>query len=198
PNAGKSTLLAALTAARPKIADYPFTTLSPNLGVAGSERRMIVADVPGLIHGAHEGRGLGLDFLRHVSRCRVLAYVVHLSAPDPSGDLDLIRSGVPAYAPELASRRTLVVATNADLPASAPPPPDVDVVVSGTVGSGLDELEARLDQMIAEAKAAEPSPEAYVVVRPAREAFSVAREGPSRFRVSGSRVERWVAEADMD
>jgi GTP-binding protein len=198
PNAGKSTILSRLTAATPKIADYPFTTLSPNVGVAGTDHRFVVADVPGLIEGAHEGRGLGLDFLRHVSRCRVLAYVVDLSAPDPSDDLEVVRSEVAAYDPELATRRSLVVGTKADLPASAPPPPDVDVVVSGTVGSGLDELEARLDRMVAEAKAAERPPEAYVVVRPAREAFSVAREGPSRFRVSGSRVERWVAEVDMD
>jgi GTP-binding protein len=167
------------------------------VGVAGRDQRFVVADVPGLIEGAHEGRGLGLAFLRHVSRCRVLAYVVDLSAPDPSRDLDVIRTEIAAYDPELARRPSLVVGTKADLPASAPPP-SVDLAVSGVTGAGIEELEARLDRMVAEARAAAPPPEAYVVVRPAREAFSVARMGPGRYRVSGSRVERWVAEVDMD
>ncbi|MFM7718941.1 MAG: Obg family GTPase, partial [Actinomycetota bacterium] len=87
PNAGKSTLLAALTAARPKIAAYPFTTLSPNLGVREGERRVVLADIPGLIEGAHEGRGLGDRFLRHVTRCRVLVLVVDLASEDPASDL---------------------------------------------------------------------------------------------------------------
>ena len=114
PNAGKSTLLAALTAARPKIAAYPFTTLQPNLGVAGRDERFVVADVPGLIEGAHEGRGLGLEFLRHVSRCRVLVYVVDL-AGDPAADLATVRAEVAAYDLELAGRRSVVVGTKRDL-----------------------------------------------------------------------------------
>jgi GTPase len=195
PNAGKSTLLAALTAARPKIADYPFTTLSPNLGVAGTEHRMIVADVPGLIHGAHEGRGLGLDFLRHVSRCRVLIYVVDLTTDDPAADLAAVRAEVAAYDPELTERPHLVVGTKADLE-HAPPPEEVDLVVSGVTGEGLDELGARLQAVVSTAIASEPERSSVVVVRPGRDPFTVRREGVG-FRVSGRRVERWVAETDM-
>jgi GTP-binding protein len=107
PNAGKSTLLAALTAAHPKIADYPFTTLTPNLGVADlGDERLVVADIPGLVEGAHEGRGLGHRFLRHVSRCRALALVVDLSSPDPGADLATVRSELEAYDSALAAART--------------------------------------------------------------------------------------------
>jgi GTP-binding protein len=121
PNAGKSTLLAALTAARPKIADYPFTTLTPNLGVADlGEQRLVVADIPGLVEGAHEGRGLGDRFLRHVSRCRALVLVVDLAAADPAADLGTVRAELEAYDPALAARPSLVVGTKADLA------PDVD------------------------------------------------------------------------
>jgi GTP-binding protein len=196
PNAGKSTLLSALTAARPKIADYPFTTLTPNLGVAGDEHRMVVADVPGLIHGAHEGRGLGLEFLRHVSRCRALVFVVDLSAEDPAGDLATVREEVGAYDPELVARPSLVVGTKADL-THAEPPPQIDLVVSGVSGLGLDELRTRLEGTVAAAIAAEPEQRRMVVVRPGRDPFTVRREGVG-FRVSGRGVERWVAETDME
>jgi GTP-binding protein len=195
PNAGKSTLLAALTAARPKIADYPFTTLAPNLGVAGGDHRMIVADVPGLIQGAHQGKGLGLDFLRHVSRCRVLIYVVDLTSDDPSGDLAAVRAEVSAYDPALAERPHLFAGTKADLE-HAPPPPDVDVVVSGVSGEGMEELGTRLQDVVSRAKAAEPTRTSVVVVRPGRDPFTVRREGVG-FRVSGRRIERLVAETDM-
>src|SRR5262249_44871392 len=195
PNAGKSTLLAALTAARPKIADYPFTTLSPNLGVAGSEHRLIVADVPGLIHGAHQGKGLGLEFLRHVSRCRVLVYVVDLTSADPAADLAAVREEVSAYDAELAERPHLIVGSKADLE-HAPPPPEIDLVVSGVSGEGLDELGARLQDAVSRAIEEEPERTHVVVVRPGRDPFTVRREGVG-FRVSGRRVERWVAETDM-
>ncbi len=183
PNAGKSTLLAALTAARPKIADYPFTTLSPNLGVAGTEHRMIVADVPGLIDGAHQGKGLGLDFLRHVSRCRVLVYVVDLTGDDPAADLAAVRAEVSAYDAELAERPNLVVGSKADLP-HAPPPPEIDLVVSGVSGEGLDGLGARLQDVVSGAVADEPERTSVVVVRPGRDPYTVRREGVG-FRVSG-------------
>ena len=203
PNAGKSTLLSRLTEARPKIAAYPFTTLSPNLGVArdaaqDGKGRFVVADVPGLIRGAHEGKGLGLTFLRHVSRCRVLVYVVDL-AGDPAADLATVRAEVRAFDRALAERRSLVVGTKADLvdDAGSGARAPIDVVVSALSGEGLEELGARLGEEVARARAAESSPALFVVLRPGRDAFTVSREG-ERFRVSGRRVERWVAEVDME
>lgn len=199
PNAGKSTLLSRLTAARPKIAPYPFTTLTPNLGVAGDEERFVVADVPGLIEGAHEGRGLGLEFLRHVARCLVLVYVVDLTAEDPSADLETVRREVEAFDPALGDRRSIVAGTKADLLPEWPsePPAGFDVVVSGTMGRGVDDLQAGIGAQVAAARAEEPPRRSFVVMRPARDPFMVVREG-ERFRVSGPRVERWVAEVDLD
>jgi GTPase len=197
PNAGKSTLLSRLTAARPKIADYPFTTIAPNLGVAGGDERFVVADVPGLIEGAHEGKGLGLDFLRHVSRCRVLVYVVDLSG-SPVEDLSAVRAEVEAYDPELLRRPSLVVGTKADLVGVGERLPEgFDVSVSGLTGQGVDELDRRLRVVVSDAAAQEPERTPYVVIRPAREPFMVRREGEG-FRVTGQRVERWVAEVDLD
>ncbi|MEO8054734.1 MAG: GTPase ObgE [Acidobacteriota bacterium] len=123
PNAGKSTLIAAISAARPKIADYPFTTLVPNLGVVSWDRfrTFVAADVPGLIAGAHEGHGLGIRFLKHVERSRLLAHLVDaasLSADDPAGDaetaIDTIENELAAFQPELARRERVLVATKAD------------------------------------------------------------------------------------
>jgi GTP-binding protein len=197
PNAGKSTLLAALTAARPKIAEYPFTTITPNLGVAGDDERFVVADIPGLIEGAHEGKGLGLDFLRHVSRCRVLVYVLDLTA-DPERDLRAVREEIASFDPDLAKRQSLVVGTKADLVETGSLDRRVvDVVTSGVTGEGIDELEQRIRQLVQKARRDGPPPAPFVVLRPARETFVVKREG-ERYRVSGPRVERWVAEADLD
>lgn len=199
PNAGKSTLLAALTAARPKIAPYPFTTLTPNLGVAeGEQDRFVLADVPGLVEGAHEGRGLGLTFLRHVSRARVLVYVVDLTG-DVSADLATVKGEVRTFDVALADRPSFVVGTKADLlqDPRADTRRSVDVVVSSVTGEGVRELKERLASLVGRARAEHPPRSPYVVLRPAREFFSVRREG-SRYRVAGPRVERWVAEADLD
>lgn len=203
PNAGKSTLLSRLTAARPKVAAYPFTTLAPNLGVAGEEERFVVADVPGLVEGAHRGKGLGHRFLRHVSRCRALAYVVDLASDDPAGDLATVAGEIEAYDPELAARPFVVAATKADLvpaeerEARAAPLREAGetLIVSGETGEGVEALAGRLSALAAEAppRAREP----YVVLRPGREAFTVRREG-ERFRVEGRLVERWVAETDLE
>ena len=200
PNAGKSTLLARLTAARPKVADYPFTTLQPNLGVAETPgERYVVADVPDLIEGAHEGRGLGLEFLRHVARCRVLVYVVDLSGTSPEHDLAVVREEVGAFDPTLTRRRSVVVGTKADLLPEWPSRPlgGIDLVVSGQTGRGVEDLRERVAGEVVAARAEEQPRESFVVLRPAREPFAVRREGDG-FRVSGPRVERWVAEVDMD
>jgi GTP-binding protein len=117
PNAGKSTLLATVSAARPKIADYPFTTLVPNIGIVpyAQYKSFAMADIPGLIEGAHEGRGLGHQFLRHVERTRLLLYLVDVSAEDPQKELDILRRELATYAPELAARPSLVVLTKSDI-----------------------------------------------------------------------------------
>jgi GTP-binding protein len=199
PNAGKSTLLAALTAAKPKIASYPFTTLTPNLGVAVGDRRFVVADIPGLVEGAAEGKGLGHRFLRHVSRCRALAMVIDLSASDPGSDLRAVREEVEAYDPELAARPFVVVGTKADLlgdpTRAAVSLGPAAVVVSGVTGDGVEALSVRLDSLVESTPDDDRRP--LVVLRPARAPFVVRREG-ERFRVVGRSVERWVAETDFE
>ena len=199
PNVGKSTLLSRLTAARPKIADYPFTTLTPNLGVAGREHRFVVADVPGLVEGAHEGRGLGHRFLRHVTRCRALVLVVDLSSPEPARDLATVREELGAYDPALLARPQLVVGTKADLVGDAAAVAAAlgpgTVVTSAVTGQGLDVLAERLEELVRETPGEAREP--FVVLRPARPRFVVRREG-ERFRVVGPQIERWVAEADLE
>ena len=158
PNAGKSTLLAAISAARPKIADYPFTTLTPVLGVVQvGDSSFVAADIPGIIEGAHEGVGLGLQFLRHVERTRALVYVVDASGTsgrDPVADLLAIREEVRHWNAELLQRPQLLAASKRDAVADPDPLPDLvaearrlglDVVpISGVARTGLDELKQRL------------------------------------------------------
>jgi GTP-binding protein len=168
PNAGKSTLLSVISAAHPKIADYPFTTLEPNLGVVGlsGHRSFVVADIPGIIEGAHEGKGLGLKFLQHVERTRVLAFLVPLDAPDPSATLELLRNEVRAYSPALAEKTFVVVLSKRDLlpeteaPASiAAPGAEGVIAISSAAGSGLEDLKEFLWKVIVRARAEEPPPE---------------------------------------
>ena len=125
PNAGKSTLLSVVSAARPKIADYPFTTLSPNLGVVqlSDGRTFVVADIPGIIEGAHEGRGLGLQFLRHIERTRLLAFLIPIDAMDWQQEYDQLRKEVEAYSPELGQKPHCVVFTKMDLLGEDEAPP---------------------------------------------------------------------------
>ncbi len=148
PNAGKSTLLSVVSAARPKIADYPFTTLSPNLGVVqlSDSRTFVVADIPGIIEGAHEGRGLGLQFLRHIERTRILAFLVPVDSMDWQSEYDQLRREVEAYSIELAQKPHCVVFTKMDLLGNEPPPPidapDAFAVfaISAAGRTGLDAL----------------------------------------------------------
>jgi GTP-binding protein len=205
PNAGKSTLLSRLTAAHPKVAPYPFTTLAPNLGVAGEDGdRYVVADVPGLVEGAHEGKGLGDRFLRHVARCRALAYVVDLSSDDPVADLITARREVTAHDTDLAARPWLIVATKRDLLDASEAEARVaglrevgeTVMVSGLTGEGIEALADEMASLV-ERGSRVPAREPYVVLRPGRESFSV-RQGGGRFLVEGPVVERWVAETDFE
>ena len=170
PSAGKSSLVAAMSAARPKIADYPFTTLVPNLGVVeAGEVRFTVADVPGLIPGASEGRGLGLEFLRHIERCAALAHVVDCATEepgrDPLSDIDAIEAELAAYG-GLADRPRLVVLNKIDVPAARELAelvrPDIEArgwrvhVVSAVTHEGLRELAFAFADVVATARAAAP------------------------------------------
>ena len=148
PNAGKSTLLSVISAARPKIADYPFTTLAPNLGVVGlsDHRSFVVADIPGIIEGAHEGRGLGLQFLRHIERTRVLAFMIPIDAMDWQAEYDQLRAEIDAYSAELAAKPFCVVFTKMDLLGESYVPP-IEApgafgmfAISAAARTGLDEL----------------------------------------------------------
>jgi GTPase len=202
PNAGKSTLLGRLTAARPKVAPYPFTTLHPNLGVAEGERRFVLADVPGLVEGAHEGKGLGHRFLRHLDRTRALVIVVDLSRHDPVADLQTVRAELAAHDPELATRPSIVVGTKSDLvdeleTAVMALDPEA-VAVSGLTGEGTDRLADRVGELVEVAfRDQEEERQPFVVLRPARPPFVVRKEGAG-FRVVGRAVERWVAETDFE
>jgi GTP-binding protein len=163
PNAGKSTLLSVVSAARPKIADYPFTTLAPNLGMVGLSdgRSFAMADVPGIIEGAHAGRGLGDRFLQHVERTRVLAYLVPADSPDPQAAYDMLRAEAAAYSEALADKPHIVVLTKVDLlQADAPPAvtaPEARAVlaVSAVTRYGVTELCERLWAAVQEVLAAE-------------------------------------------
>ena len=218
PNAGKSTLLAALTAATPQIAAYPFTTLEPNLGVLdfaayddADERRIVVADLPGLIEGASGGAGLGHAFLRHVERTRLLLHVVDLAAPDPERDYQTIRDELEAHDPALLGKLTLVVANKLDLPAAGASLPafnrrrrkeGIDVAaVTAATGEGVDALIARLAALLPDAATlAQPGEPAGVVVHrleSAGDAFSVEAE-PDGYRVRGRRIERIAAQTDFE
>ena len=164
PNAGKSTLLSVISAARPKIADYPFTTLEPNLGVVGlsGHRSYVVADIPGIIEGAHEGKGLGFRFLQHVERTRVLAFLIPLDSEDPQATYDRLRSEVRQYSSALADKEHLVILTKRDLLPADHPLPELRApealgvrAVSSAAGSGLDELKEYLWRLVGQAKASQ-------------------------------------------
>ena len=214
PSAGKSSLVAALSAARPKIADYPFTTLVPNLGVVeAGDVRYTVADVPGLIPGASEGKGLGLEFLRHVERCSVLVHVVDAGTlepgRDPMTDLDVIEAELAAYG-GLDDRPRLVAINKVDLPDAQDLAEMVTAdlearglrvfAISAAARTGLRELSFAMAELVAAARAAAPDLEATrIVLRPRavdEDEFQVVQEG-ERFLVLGAKPTRWVRQTDF-
>jgi GTPase len=207
PNAGKSSLIAQLSAARPKVAAYPFTTLAPNLGVAeAAGTRFVIADVPGLVEGAAAGRGLGLAFLRHLERCRVLCYVIDLSDPHPASALGVLRGELSSYDPGLAARPALVAANKIDLPEARDrlretreAAGDLPVYpVSALTGEGVDDLASALAEAVEADRAAREAGEepALVRIRPEGSTVEVVRENAA-YRVVSPRAERLVARFDL-
>ncbi|MFC8125325.1 GTPase ObgE [Streptomyces sp. NPDC057302] len=217
PSAGKSSLISVLSAAKPKIADYPFTTLVPNLGVvtAGSTVYTI-ADVPGLIPGASQGKGLGLEFLRHVERCSVLVHVLDTatleSDRDPVSDLDIIEEELRQYGAGLENRPRVVVLNKIDVPDGQDLAdlvrPDLEArgyrvfEVSAIAHKGLKELSFALAEVVGAARAAKPKEEATrVVIRPKAvddTGFTVKLGDDGIYRVRGEKPERWVRQTDFN
>ncbi|MCC6437028.1 MAG: GTPase ObgE [Acidimicrobiales bacterium] len=203
PNVGKSTLISRISAAKPKIADYPFTTLEPNLGVVRLDggADFVVADIPGLIEGAAEGKGLGHQFLRHVERARVLLIMVDLAMTDgtpPAEQERVLLQELGAYQPQLLERPRLVIGSRADLEGTVVAPHDFDGPrVSAVTGEGLDQLVYRLADLVREARAAEPVRDGYVVHRPVPEGFRIERGDDGTFVVTGRQAERAVALSDL-
>jgi GTP-binding protein len=215
PSAGKSSLIAALSAARPKIADYPFTTLVPNLGVVeAGGTTFTVADVPGLIPGASEGKGLGLEFLRHVERCSVLVHVIDCATEepgrDPLTDLDVIEAELEAYKTSLSDRPRLVVLNKIDVPQARELAdlvrPDLEArglrvfELSAATREGLRPLSFALAETVAADRASKPVEESTrIVLRPTAVddlGFTVEKSTDG-FVVRGSKPERWIVQTDF-
>ena len=225
PNAGKSSLIAAMSAARPKIANYPFTTLIPNLGVAeAGDVQYVVADVPGLIPGASEGKGLGHDFLRHVERCAALVHVLDCATSepgrDPITDLDTIEAELAAYedltgpsltGTSLRDRPRIIALNKVDVPEGRDlanlVKPELEArglavyEVSAATTEGLRELKFAMAEIVVQARAAAPEPEpARVVIRPpaAKDAgFEIARTDDGAYLIRGEKPSRWVNQTDF-
>jgi GTP-binding protein len=208
PNAGKSTLLAAVSAARPKIADYPFTTLAPNLGVVRvDDRDFVMVDIPGLIEGAHEGVGLGHEFLRHVERTRMLIHLLDGAAEDPLQDLDDINEELRLFNPGLADKPQLVVLNKMDLPRARELWPLIKeemetrgipvCSISAATGSGVRQMLFLVLQLLDGLPREEVAPEEIAIFRPPEvdEGFTIAVEEDG-FRITGKRVEQLVARTD--
>ena len=200
PNVGKSTLISRVSAAKPKIADYPFTTLVPNLGVVkGSEEfEMVIADIPGLIEGAAEGKGLGHQFLRHVERARVLAILLDLAPYDGRevhSQLEILLRELGNYKPELLERPRLLISSKADV--AAQDALEDSLKVSAVTGEGVQEMKYKLELLVKEAREAElTNSDEIVIHRPSPKGISVSREG-NIFIVEGRQAERAVALNDL-
>jgi len=208
PNAGKSTLISTVSAAKPKIADYPFTTLEPHLGVVrvGGVRdgtEFVMADIPGLVEGAAAGKGLGHQFLRHIERARVLVVLLDLAAPElgadvPSTQLRVLLSELGSYRPDLLNRPRLVAGSKADVAADTEGV--CDMVLSAATGEGVPALVARLATLVdgARREAAAVASSEVIVHRPAPEGVDVRRAGDGAWVVVGRAAERAVAFSDLN
>ncbi len=210
PNAGKSTLLSVVSQARPKIADYPFTTLSPMLGVVEiDDRSFVMADIPGLIEGAHDGTGLGLQFLRHIERTRLLVHLLDGASADPLGDYRAINRELAFYSERLAARPQIVVLNKMDLPDAQERYGDlqralseeVDQVcaISAVTGQGVRDLLRIIAARLAKLPQEEAPSELYVFHPAEKEAealVSVTREAPGVYRLAGKAIERLAAMTD--
>jgi GTPase len=204
PNVGKSTLISVVSAAKPKIANYPFTTLEPNLGVVrvDADTEFVMADIPGLIEGASEGRGLGHQFLRHVERARVLCLLVDLVGDDgvsPDEQIRILLHELGEYRPELLERPRVIVGTKADV---VQPEDLVEMgwtypVISSVTGHGVRDLVGTLASLVHEARIAIEHQPGVVVLRPEARGAVVERIGDGEFRLVGRDVERVVALNDV-
>ncbi|MGD2206819.1 MAG: GTPase ObgE, partial [Anaerolineae bacterium] len=206
PNAGKSTLLSVVSAARPKIAEYPFTTLQPNLGVVNvnNHQTFVMADLPGLIEGASEGAGLGHQFLRHVERTRLLVHLLDGAAADPLADYETINQELAQFSEQLAAKPQIAVLNKMDLPDTQEWWPLVQEAmqdhgveahaISAVSGQGVRELMRRVFELLQTLPRPEPKPEQITVFRPAEgeDAFTIVREEDG-WQVRGVRVERIAA-----
>ena len=198
PNVGKSTLISVISAARPKIANYPFTTLEPNLGVVRMPglTEFVVADIPGLIEGASEGKGLGHRFLKHIERARVLCVMVDLAdehAPDPHEQERILLRELGEYQPDLLERPRVVVGTKTDSAVH-----DWDgQSISSITNQGVRELVAKLSELVHQARQQQPEHEGIVIIRPEQEGARVERLGEHEYRLIGRQVERIVALNDV-
>jgi GTP-binding protein len=201
PNAGKSTLISKVSAANPKIADYPFTTLVPNLGVVSFEgREFVLADIPGLIEGAAEGKGLGHEFLRHVERARVLVILLDPSETQeksPAEQLEILTRELRDYSSELARRPRLVIVNKSDLVDVESIAKSLEALqISAVTGDGVDEAIHAIADLVDEAERAAPERKGFVLHRPLGPAFTVRREGDA-WRVEGIAAERAVSFSDL-
>ena len=198
PNAGKSTLISKVSAAKPKIADYPFTTLEPNLGVVSFDgREFVLADIPGLIEGAAGGRGLGHEFLRHTERARVLVYLLDpspLQEQPPASQLEILQREISEYSDELSERPSVVLVNKADL--GDVDPVEGAMVVSAVTGEGLTEALHRIADVIEQAERAAPERVGFVLHRPLGPGFKVEKEGDG-WALTGISVERAVSFSDL-
>lgn len=199
PNVGKSTFISSVSAAKPKIANYPFTTLEPNLGVVRMDDKfeMVLADIPGLIEGAAEGKGLGHQFLRHVERARVLLVLLDLAPWDgvtPQGQLDVLLAELGSYRPNLLDRPRLVVGSRADLV----PEHDFDgLVVSSVTRAGVPQVLGALTELVREARLNTPEEEAVTIHRPVGSEVSIERLDDGSWNVVGRAALRAVALSDL-